>query len=216
MSDATFQNAPVIDNHTGKFIVGVIAITLPVFTYYLALPERLDSISASYWASGDWPRNIFVGFLFAVGAFLLAYNGYSRLQMKLSKLAGFAAVGIAMFPCGCGGHPQIIPGVHYVCAAIMFGVLAFFCYVFLIRAWAKPTIQARIRAMVYALCGLAMVTAIVAIGIDAVTGVLSQQFPSFTFWAETTALVAFGIAWLTASRILPLITAPNEQLGLLT
>jgi hypothetical protein len=216
MSNAAFPNAPVIDNHSSKFIVGVIAITLPLLTYLLALPERLGSISASYWAEGDWPRNIFVGFLFAVAAFLASYNGYSPLQMRLSKLAGVAAVGIAMFPCSCGGHPQIVPGVHYVSAAIMFGVLAFFCYVFLRRAWPKPTVQERVRAIVYAICGLAMVVAIVAIGIDAVTGALSQSFPSFTFWAETTALVAFGIAWLTASRILPVITAPNEQLSLLS
>ncbi len=136
--------------------------------------------------------------------------------MRLSKLAGVAAVGIAMFPCSCGGHPEIIPGVHYVSAAIMFGVLAFFCSVFLRRAWPKPTVQARVRAVVYALCGLAMVVAIVAIGIDALTGALSGSFSTFTVWAETTALVAFGIAWLTASRILPVITAPNEQLSLLS
>ena len=100
-SDQDQQDRPEIDNQTMKLIVGLIAVSLPFLTNYFS-PTPLDSISASYWAEGDWSRNIFVGFLFAIGAFLLSYNGYGDDQRRLSKVAAFAAVAVAMFPCNCG------------------------------------------------------------------------------------------------------------------
>lgn len=200
-----------IDNRTMKLIVGVIAVSLAPLVNLLA--PGLNSISASYWAHGEWPRTIFVGFLFAIGAFLLSYNGYSKTEMRLSKVAAFAAVGIAMFPCGCGGHDQIVPGVHYISAAVMFGILAIFCYFFFRRALAKGWIQANARAGIYALCGLGIVLAMVAMAVDAATGdSLSQRFRNFTFYAEATGLVAFGIAWFTASKVVPGIARADERL----
>jgi hypothetical protein len=200
-----------IDNRTMKLIVGVIAISLAPLVDVLA--PGLDSISASYWANGEWPRTIFVGFLFAIGAFLLSYNGHSKTEMRLSKVAAFAAVGIAMFPCGCGGHDQIFPGIHYVSAVVMFGILAIFCYFFLRRALSKDWIQAHSRAVIYAFSGLAIILAMVAMAFDAATGdSLSQRFRNFTFYAEATGLVAFGIAWLTASKVVPGIARVDERL----
>lgn len=203
---------PEIDHHTMKLIVGVIALSLASLTSALS-PAPLESISASYWVGGEWPRNIFVGFLFAIGAFLLSYNGQSDREMLLSKVAAFAAVGVAMFPCSCGGHAEIIPGVHYVSAALMFGILAAFCYFFFVRAWSKGWAQAWVRAVIYAVCGLAIAAAMALMAIDILTGgALSDRIARFTFYAEASGLVAFGIAWLTASRILPLITRPDERL----
>ncbi|MBL4710973.1 MAG: hypothetical protein JKX75_00455 [Gammaproteobacteria bacterium] len=68
-----------IDNHTMKFIVGVIALSLAYLTETFAV-EPLDSISASYWDQGLWSGNIFVGFLFAIGAFMQTYNGHERRE----------------------------------------------------------------------------------------------------------------------------------------
>ena len=69
-----------------------------------------------------------MGFLFAIAAFLLAYNGLSRTEMFLSKAAAAAALGVALFPCECGGHPALVPYVHGASAAVMFLILAYFCY----------------------------------------------------------------------------------------
>ena len=198
-----------------KLIVGVIALSLPVLTSNLAV-DPLDSISAAYWDIGGWPRNIFVGFLFAIGAFLLSYNGHSTREMFLSKVAALAAVGVAMFPCKCGGQAEIIPYVHYASAAVMFGILAVFCYFFLQRARAKHWLQARIRAVIYATCGLIIVLAMALMATDYLTGdALSQRIKRFTFHAEAAGLIAFGIAWLTASRIIPVITRSDERLSVL-
>src|SRR5258706_598202 len=101
---------PEIDHRTIKLIVGLIALTLANLTSFFA-QSSITSISASYY-EGGWSLNIFVGFLFAISAFLLAYNGQSTSEMVLSKVAGFAALGVAMFPCKCGDHPEIIPDVH--------------------------------------------------------------------------------------------------------
>lgn len=198
-----------------KLIVGVIALSLPALTSSLAV-ESLDSISAAYWDIGGWPRNILVGFLFAIGAFLLSYNGHSAGEMILSKVAAFAAVGVAMFPCKCGGQAEIIPYVHYASAATMFGILAVFCYVFLQRARSKDWLQARIRAVIYASCGLIIVLAMMLMAADYLTeNTLSQHINRFTFYAEAAVLVAFGVAWLTASRIVPVITRTDERLSVL-
>ena len=212
---SVFKGRPEIDNHTMKLIVGVIALSLPLLTSTLSI-NPLDSISAAYWDKGGWPRNIFVGFLFAIGAFLLSYNGHSGKEMVLSKVAAFASIGVAMFPCECNGQAEIIPFVHYASAAVMFGILAIFCYFFLQHARSKAWMQARIRAVIYAVSGLIIVIAMALMAADYLTeNALRQHINRFTFYAEAAVLVAFGVAWLTASRIVPVITRTDERLSVL-
>jgi hypothetical protein len=201
---------PEIDHHTIKLVVGLIALTLASLTSFFAQSPIL-SISASYY-EGGWSLNIFVGFLFAISAFLLAYNGQSTREMVFSKLAAFAAVGVAMFPCKCGDHTEIIPNVHGISAATMFLILAFFCYEFFKRARDKGHPQARLRAYIYAVCGITIVAAILALAIDHVSnGLISSRIARLAFYGERTALIAFGISWLTASRTLPVITSEEER-----
>ena len=197
-----------IDHRTLKLVVGLIALTLPGLTNLFA-STPLSSISASYYEQG-WSQSIFIGFLFAIASFLLAYNGTTRLEMFLSKIACAAALGVALFPCGCG-HQSSVAWIHYSSAAIMFVVLAFFCYAFYRRAIAKGHLQARVRGAIYAVCGIGILAAIAAMGYDALLGTLSRLIPQFTFYGEATGLIAFGISWLTASRVVPVITAERER-----
>lgn len=205
---------PEIDHRTMKLIVGLIALLLPILTNYFASvmeDSSLTSISESYWVGG-WAQSIFVGFLFAIASFLIAYNGESRPEMLFSKAAAFAALGVALFPCGCGGEPQIIPGLHYTAAGIMFAVLTYFCFLFLIRARKKGHAQAKVRAAIYGLCGIVIALCILALGYNGITDEsLTKRFESFVFWGETGGLLSFGISWLTASHIFPLINRPDER-----
>lgn len=202
-----------IDHHTLKLIVGVIALCLAYWTNALS-SMPLDSISASYHEDG-WPRNIFVGSLCAICAFLLAYNGRSTTEMLMSKVAAFAAIGVAFFPCSCGGHDEIIPFVHYGAAVVMFLMLAGFCYSFYKRARGKESRQAFVRAVIYALCCLAIIAAIVVLLMDFILdGALTSKIPRLVFYGEEAGLIAFGVAWLTASRVLPFITRSDERLSL--
>ncbi|HEY2345699.1 MAG TPA: hypothetical protein VGH80_07435 [Xanthomonadaceae bacterium] len=191
-----------------KLIVGLIAIGLPFLTSYFA-GSRITSISASYY-EGGWSQSIFVGFLFAIAAFLLAYNGLTKVDMILSKVAGVAGLGVALFPCQCGTHDERIPHVHAICAAIMFLVLAYFCYGFFRNAKAKGHAQAKARAAIYAVCGMAILVSIVSLAIYNLVG---KELPGdrFTFYGEATGLIAFGISWLTASRVLPVLTRQDER-----
>ena len=101
---------PEIDHRTIKLVVGVIAISLPCLTSYFAT-DRIASISESYY-EGGWSQTIFIGFLFAIAAFLLAYNGMSRPEMISSKIASAAGLGVALYPCKCVTHVERIPYVH--------------------------------------------------------------------------------------------------------
>ena len=203
---------PEIDHHTTKLIVGVIALSLGPLTDLFA-DASLTSISASYYAGG-WSQSIFIGFLFATAAFLLAYNGYSTGEMVSSKVAALAALGVALFPCDCDGRAEIVPYVHAVSAAAMFLILTYFCYCFFRRAWAKGHPRARARAYVYAACGVVMALAIVGLTIDHLAGgFLSAIDPRLVFHGEYASLLAFGISWLTASRVLPLITRGDERIS---
>ena len=202
-----------IDHHTLKFIVGFIACSLAFFTELFAL-TKITSISASY-HEGGWSQSFFVGFLFAIAAFLAAYNGYSFLEMILSKIASIAALGVALFPCGCEGYVEIIPHVHAGSAVVMFSILLCFCYFFYRRARAKGHTQAKRRAAFYALCGIAIGASMVAIGIDFILGGrISAKIPRLVFYCERTGLVAFGISWLTASCTFPLLTSKHERFPL--
>ncbi|MEO5560619.1 MAG: hypothetical protein ABIO49_11990 [Dokdonella sp.] len=199
-----------IDHRTIKLIVGVIAISLAGLTSLFA-STAIPSISDSYY-EGGWSQSIFVGFLFAIAAFLLAYNGESRTEMLLSKLAAVAALGVALFPCRCGTHSEFIPYVHAISAATMFLILAYFCSMFFRRAKDKGHPQAKARAGIYAACGIAILLSVIVLAIDNLfSESLSAHLPRLRFYGEATGLVAFGISWLTASRVLPGITRKDER-----
>lgn len=203
-------SAPEIDHRTLKLIVGVVALSLAGLTRWFA-GSAITSISASYYAGG-WSQTIFIGFLFAIASFLLAYNGLSRIEMISSKVAAAAALGVALFPCGCDGHAEIIPYVHDVSASVMFLILTYFCYSFFRRARSKGHPQAQARAVIYAVCGLTILISILTLTLDHfLGGPLRATVPRLTFYGEATSLCAFGISWLTASRVLPGLTRRDER-----
>ncbi len=201
---------PEINSDTTKLLIGLIAIFLANVTSFFS-GNDITSISASY-HEGGWARDFFVGFLFAITAFMLTYNGQSRIEMVLSKIAGFSALGVAIFPCGCDGHDEVIPYAHYVCAAVMFTVLLVFCYVFYRRSKGKGHAEALRRSNIYLLCGVIIIFAIGLLLIDFLTqGRLSEITPRLVFYCEKAGLVAFGVSWLVSSKVLPLLSDNYER-----
>lgn len=206
----TEPKKPEVDHRTLKLLVGIIALSLGTLTNLFA-NEPLKSISASY-HEGGWSQSFFVGFLFAIAAFLLSYNGKSRREMILSKVAAVAAFGVAMFPCKCEDRTEIIEHVHAVSASVMFLILAYFCYLFFQRAKAKGHTEAVRREVVYAACGVTILISMVVLALDSILGhPISDEIDRLTFFCETAALVAFGVSWLTASRTLPVLTNSKER-----
>lgn len=218
-----------IDQRTLKLLVGLIAILLAnVCSYY---SKNIDSISAAYF-EGGWARDIFVGSLFAITAFLIAYNGMGTWEKCLSKIGAIAAFGVAMFPCECLDISHMDPaatsvylcehadairrmsGIHYYAAAVLFLVLAEFCRLFYVRAKRKGHAEARIRMGIYTVCGIAMLAALVFL---AAGGLWNITFgvPRSVFEGERAGLIAFGLSWLTASKVLPGISSRSERLKLM-
>jgi hypothetical protein len=202
---------PEIDQYTIKFLIGFVALSLPVVELVLSR-GAITSISQSYWyPDSHWSRNVFVGSLFAIAALLAGYNGTSSTQLLFGKVAALAALLISIFPCNCGDDShEIVKGVHAASAGIMFAVLAWFCWDFIERAKTKlgddRKKAATRRIVIYRACGVGMVIAVALFVAHVVT-----KEERLVFWGETFGLVSFGLSWLTASHKLPGITHESEK-----
>ncbi|MDH4450906.1 MAG: hypothetical protein QE265_09980 [Rhodoferax sp.] len=206
-----------IDHRVIKLIVGVIAIFLALFMQ-VASGELLDSISASYHTRArDW----FVGLLFAVAALFLSFKGETGnhgRERKLTLFASLCALLVAVAPCACGRTASAISAFHYLGATGVFVVMGYFCWRF--RKTATDKIdkypEAKNRVNVYTACLLGMILC----GTMAIWYLLAKilNYPVFTtylFWVEAIGLFSFGVSWLAASRIFPMITNSQERFHLL-
>lgn len=200
----------VFDYRLLRLIMGIIAFSLPLIVD-VASSSELASISASYHTEA---RDLFVGLLFVVGALLLAYKGHTPLENRVSNIAALAAVGVALFPTamapGTGGW---IAAVHYACAVVLFSILAWFCFgPFRRRTRNQSGMKGR-RARIYFVCGCVIVAAMLGLGIASfVLDPMVKAKWEVTYWAEFIALWAFGVAWITAGKVLPFLVAPDEAL----
>jgi hypothetical protein len=196
-----------------RLLVGGIAFAIPIVVIGLAYPNALESISASYYTNA---RDAFVGMLFVVAAFLIAYRGHTASEGSASSAGALAAVVVATFPTSTIEKPDLPSGlVHYVAAAALFLILVYFCFVFWKRTHNSERKVERRRARIYAVCGIVMLASIISIA--TAKWFLGQTMKGLqvTFWGETIALLAFGIAWIVAGKTLPYLSDRNERPQLL-
>jgi len=176
--------------------VGWISILLP-FTLMLGVflifdrPIIQASISHYYYTG---MRDVFVGAICAIALFMFFYSGYDKWDDLAGNMAGFFAVGAAWFPTSEAGPSNWIGIIHFVCAACFFLTLAAFSLFLFTQKGPSPTREKKIRNIIYISCGLIMIACLIAILIYH-TFIDSES--SFVFWAETLALVVFGVSWLT-------------------
>lgn len=206
------------DYKTLRFSVGVIAFTLPIVVVVIAGAD-LGSISMAYHTQS---RNIFVGLLFIVGAFLWAYRGHYMYEVWLARTASVCAFLTALAPTYCvdinGSNfcnaSTIQQGeIHNVSAAVLFLMLTIFCWGPFRAKAAEKTGRAVMRKWIYIICGALMLAALCAI---AVAFVWKEQFAAgqLIFFAEWIALWAFGTAWITAGQYFSALTNENEAWNL--
>ncbi len=190
---------------TLRRVVGALGFLLPVVlavgcSVFGSCTELLDSISAYY---GTGMRDVFVGILFVIAWFLFAYRGYERGDDIAGDLACVFALGVALFP--ITSESGLTRTAHFVSAAALFLVLAFFC-LFLFtktRPGATPTPEKRTRNKIYVACGVIMLACIVLIALYS----LLLQATGFArlkpvFWLEFLALWAFGVSWFIKGETL--------------
>ncbi|MEM8498026.1 MAG: DUF998 domain-containing protein [Pseudomonadota bacterium] len=185
-------------------IVGVIGISLP---FVLAIGNLLlgaegieKTMSAYYYTRmGD----VFVGSLFAIAVFLMTYQGWDWRDNLAGDVAGISAIGVALFP--VAPELETLTPTQIVCdllhatfAAFFFFALAYFCLV-LFKKFSpdqEPTAAKIKRNKVYTVCGYAIVSSVVLIGVQyALVQLDWQNELEFVFWLEALAIVAFGVSW---------------------
>lgn len=164
-------------------------------------------------------RDVFVGVLFAIGTFLIAYEGYTPdkkewiSDRRLATLAGLGAIGIAVFP---NQHSGPVSGtiireimgvgpaaaIHYT-SAVMFSIaLTVFCL-----AKFSRTSDLRNRR-IFKKCGYVMILgSVIAIGASVIKGLKIEPFSglindwSIIFWGEAITIWAFAFSWLIKGRV---------------
>ena len=138
----------VFNYRTLRVIIGALAFAFP--SMVIALTGQVtNSISASY--HEPQTRNLFVGFLFIIGALLISYKGHTKkvdetTQLSLwarisiheedwiSTIGGAAALVTALFPTNCKTcDPDPNSQAHMIGAFILFAAVVYFCLVAFLR-----------------------------------------------------------------------------------
>lgn len=237
MTDATVTDPPtnedLLRDHISatyrwlRITLAGVGIALPVLLAVLGWIYGLDlqgSMSAYYHASlysqnaGDFIhpgegslRDVFVGSLFALGAILFVYRGYSVYEDRALNLAGLSALGVAVFPMSWipkagGGFPGLTINflgikfsAHGACAITLFACIG---YVAIFRsADTLGLITNRERRQsyesLYRWLGAAMWAFPVAVFLA--TAVFRKN-ASWVFWLEAAGIVAFAAYWWQKSQ----------------
>ena len=184
--------------------VGWICILLPftlMFGVFLIFKGEIIQKSISHYyhtGMGD----VFVGALCAIALFMFFYSGHNKWDDWAGNVAGVFAIGVAWFPTTEVGSINLIGIIHFACAAFFFLTLAVFSLFLFTRKGSKPTPQKLKRNKIYVICGLIMIACLIAIVIYLNFIPDDNSEYCFVFWAETVALIAFGVSWLTKGRTL--------------
>lgn len=202
----------VFDYRSLRLLMGIIAFLLP-FVVSLIATDPLSSISESYCTEA---RDAFVGLLFFVSAFLWAYKGHSSNEAVASKVASFAAIFVAVFPTTCKPYePDIRSAIHYGAAAILFLILAYFCFVPFQKNTKGRKGKKGLRSVIYFICGSVILGSMLTL-VSAQLMMPEQIVKTYqiTYWAEAFALWSFGIAWMVAGKWICLLVDEDEALKL--
>ena len=218
----TFSPGPDNPSNRGvRLLVGILAFALPIILLIFSMLQSdcstaLSSISDYYHSAG---RDIFVGVISCVGFFLLCYPGYDMRDQVVSKIAGFAAIGVIAFPtdsCFCDICQHVfekdisdVTGfMHLLSAGFFFLMLIVFC-LYLFRLSDGPTsIQKQKRNRIYLWSGIAMIACIVGILLFFQFGPKYEEVgcdgteTAWIYWLESFALWAFSISWLTKAQVI--------------
>ena len=183
--------------------VGGIGLALPfvliIGKILLCCPGIQPSISDYYYTV---MCGVFVGSLWAIGVFLMAYRGYQRADAVAGLVAGLGAIGVSLFPTTPDGAVTPLQHelgiVHYAFAGVFFLTLAFFCLYLFRKTSGNMTARKKIRNKCYVACGSLILLCIVLLLINRL---FLRDVPAVAslnpvFWLETVSILSFGTSWL--------------------
>lgn len=176
--------------------------------YFAGLPQgsRIDIFPVRLW---------FCGILFAVGIFLFRYRGFSKYEDRWLSVAGFFALGVAIFPTSLDGksdwnvfEPLGIPwlSLHGLCAVLAFACIAVVIFWYSDSTLSQlktssPDVYKRLK-VTYFLIGAYMA---LAIGTSVLLHYLTGKQGSFILFAEWSGIWAFAFYWFVKNHELRLV-----------
>ncbi len=167
--------------------------TLMLGNYFIFNGEFvLPSISRYYYSE---MHDVFVGGLCAMASFMFFYSGYGRMDKWSGITAGLLTLGVAFFPTTAEGPLDLTGKVHYVCASLLFLVLAGMSLFHFPRK--RRGEKKRITDKIQVICGLLMAACVIALVLYFLFFRVDGKRTCYAFVAETVALTAFGVSWLT-------------------
>lgn len=221
------NNELVFSYLTLRNMIGFSGLLLPLIlsiapsrpsNYYFGFEESISDYF--YTDRGD----ILVVVLCLMGAFLMTYKGYHWPEHLLTFCAGVCGIGVAFVPtkeacvkCALSVHTNSggvfgsLGGTrwHFAFAATFLFCLAILSLVFFTRSMPDDDHKLRNgqltqkgkRNIVFRICGWVMIGSLVILGIYFLVKPELGKFP-IIFIFETTAVVAFGISWITKGQTL--------------
>jgi hypothetical protein len=158
---------------------------------------------------------LFVGILSGVALFLISYKGYEQIDDIVANLSGVFALGMVFFPTAMfSGRPvrvgmfqitdTVSEHIHLTFGALFFLALAFNSFFLFTRR--HPGVMGREkkrRNVIYRLCGIVMILAIVCTTVyTAFLRGSSLAAINPVLILESVALFAFGVSWLVKGHTL--------------
>jgi hypothetical protein len=211
----TRENAPVpvvMSYLLMRRLVGVIAVLLPLVLVVAnwAVGHGFEPSMSGYYYTPM--RNIFVGSLWAIGVFLVTYDGYDLPDRLITDIAGLCTICISLFPTTPGYKPTpqqvLIGNFHLGFALVAFVLLAVMAFRFAKTEPTPPGLSfwRRVKyafgftgtgissrplwaTVMYRVCGVVILICIALIYPLANTATYSLLV------LEAIMLVTFGISW---------------------
>lgn len=210
-----------IDTIRLRKTVGWLGMLLPIIVLVLCLIFQCvpgdhifpDSISQTYYFEPTITP--FMGILIAASILLICYRGYEKIDDIINTLTGIAGLGICLFPCMTTRDPyvgtfqldRVTSGwIHNISAVLFFGLLAYNVIFLFTKSSGEMTKNKKIRNIIYRVCGIGMVVALLAIVLVSVFNIWGG-----TWLVEAVALFFFGIAFLTKADVYPWLFCDSKN-----
>jgi hypothetical protein len=220
-----------------RLCIGVLGVALPFILRIgsAIFPPDPYSVSAYYYSA---MRNILVASLCVLGTFLLTYQGYDKLDSRITNVCGAATIGVALFPTSNPGFkPTWVGNVHPVVAGIALAGQALMALQFTQSAprdgaarWlddAKRMLRALIfryarrvhdehgrkliRNQIYSACTWLIIIGVVLTLVQNFWPDSVKAQTQWMFWFESLSIASFGVAWLVKGETLLKDTAAPAQ-----
>ena len=193
---------------TLRYCLVLISISFPIILLMVGWKHGIPighSMSQYYWmvsseicSPDPYPARVwFTGCLFSIGTCLYLYKGFSNKENYALNLAGFFAIGVAVFPVGKQGEQSWT--VHSVCATLLFlcmGYVCLFCSSDTLPYVSDDRNRKRYHKW-YLITGMSMFS---SPAVAFVLTLISNRKTSYLFVAEVLAILPFSWYWHIKSK----------------